>query len=450
MDNICLTDNNQGSVGKCRFKRSDIASLFPYAGKTIDTLCSENEGLLVVPPTTKETEDDVEKSVLFDIANTENPDDVCIKTSNVMGFVGLGGLRVKISSRFDTGNDDYLLHYMLQKVLSINIFDLNYTNDNEAVFDFMMLLFPSFLKAALAQGVYREYQRRCYNDSHVKGTIDVGRHIRLNTPFVGRVAYSTREYTHDNSMTQLVRHTIEFMRQKCIGYAVLNKDKETIELVRQILACTPSYNKAERRSIIQKNLRPNRHPFFTAYRPLQRLCVQILRRDEMKYGENDNELSGILFDGSWLWEEYIYTILQDYGFKHPQNRIRKGMIPLFDDKSGPRYPDFFNKDMVLDAKYKRMEKMNKVAKVDRNDLHQLIAYIDMLRLKRGGFVAPMIHSQAAVPTSQLNGTTSASISIYGIEVARGNSYKEFCEGMAMAEERFRQTITQATSPGSDL
>lgn len=439
MDKICLTDNNQGREVGCRFNRYDVAPLFPYAGKTIETLCNENERLLVVPPTTKHTRDDVEKSVLFDIVNTENPDDVCLKTSNVMGFVGVGGLRIKIGSRFDNGNGDFLLHYMLQKVLLVNLFDLNYTNDDDAVFDFMMLMFPPFLKSALAQGVYREYQRRCYNDSRVGGTVDVGRHIRLNTPFVGHVAYTMREYTHDNSMTQLIRHTIEFMHQKRMGNVALSKDNETIDLVRQIVACTPTYNKAERRCVIQKNLRPNRHPYFTAYRPLQRLCVQILRMDEMKYGENDDELSGLLFDGSWLWEEYVYTILGN-GFKHPQNRLRKGGLPLFDDDSGTRYPDFYNTDIVLDAKYKRMEKMDKVEDVNRDDLHQLIAYIDMLRLKRGGFVAPMKQSQIVVPTSRLKGTTSASISIYGIEVAGANNYKDFCENMAKAEDRFRQAV----------
>lgn len=442
MDRICLTDNNQGCVGNCRFKRTDIAPLFPYAGKTIETLCHENDGLLVVPPTTKDTKDDVEKSVMLDIVSTENPDDVCLRTGNVMGFVGVGDLKIKIRSRFDTGDDDYLLHYMLQRVLSFNLFDLDYTNDDDAVFDFMMLMFPSFLKSALAQGIYREYQRRCYNDSRMKGFVDVARHISRNTPFGGNVAYSMREYTHDNSMTQLIRHTIEFMHQKRIGNAVLNRDKETIDNVRQIVECTPTYNKAERNRIVQKSLRPNRHPYFTAYRPLQRLCVQILRMNDMKYGENDDELSGILFDGAWLWEEYVDTILQGYGFKHPQNRLKKGMVPLFDDNSGPRYPDFYNTDIVLDAKYKRMEKMDKVSEVNRDDLHQLIAYIDMLRLKHGGFVAPMTQCQTVVPTSRLNGANSATISIYGIEVAKADCYKDFCKGMVMAEKRFVQAVLQ--------
>ncbi len=81
--------------------------------------------------------------------------------------------------------------------------------------------------------------------------------------------------------------------------------------------------------------------------------------EEFKYGESDNEICGILFDGAWLWEEYVNTILTDHGFVHLQNKIGKGKIFLFEDidefgnkhKSGIRYPGFYKDDFVLDAKY---------------------------------------------------------------------------------------------------
>ena len=63
-----------------------------------------------------------------------------------MGFIGVENLQIKIQSRFDEGRDDYLLHYMLQKVLSFNLFDLNHNNEQEDVFDFVMFMFPYFLK----------------------------------------------------------------------------------------------------------------------------------------------------------------------------------------------------------------------------------------------------------------------------------------------------------------
>lgn len=62
----------------------------------------------------------------------------------MMGFIGIGSLQLKIQSRFDDGRDDYFLHYMLQKVLSFNVFDWNYSKEQEEVFDLAMFMFPSF------------------------------------------------------------------------------------------------------------------------------------------------------------------------------------------------------------------------------------------------------------------------------------------------------------------
>ena len=338
---INLTDNNIGQPDAGTFQRNDVAELFPIADKTIAELCRENENLLIFPFSIETSDDRIGESSVMNILNTDDPDKVRISTGNVMGFIGVGNLQIKIKSRFDTGRDDFLLHYMLQKVLSFNLFDLSHNNEQEDVFDFIMFMFPYFLKSALRQGVYREYQNYRHNDANLKGTIDIGRHIARNIPFVGNIAYSTREYSHDNNMTELIRHTIEFMKTKKYGQSVLNIDKETVENVNTIIEHTPLYSKNDRSSIMSKNLRMKIHPYYTEYCPLQTLCLQILRMEEVKYGESDDEICGILFDGAWLWEEYVNTILSDIGFIHPENKLHKGGIYLFDDHSGVRYPDFY-------------------------------------------------------------------------------------------------------------
>jgi 5-methylcytosine-specific restriction endonuclease McrBC regulatory subunit McrC len=325
---------------------------------------------------------------------------------------------------------------MLQKVLSFNLFDLSHNNEQEDVFDFIMFMFPYLLKAAMRQGVYREYQNYHHNDANMKGTIDIGRHIARNIPFVGNIAYSKREYSHDNNVTELIRHTIEFMKTNKYGQAVINIDRETIENVNTIVEHTPLYNKSDRNSIISKNLRMKTHPYYTEYRPLQTLCLQILRMEEVKYGESDDEICGILFDGAWLWEEYINTILSKFGFTHPENKLRKGGIYLFEEHSGVRYPDFYNDDMVLDAKYKRLKNYNKVSKVDPDDVHQLIAYLTALHIKKGGFIVPLEQKQVKIPTSHLQGNPAV-LSIYGIEISKTtSSYADFCNKMEEKEKVF--------------
>lgn len=437
---INLTDNNIGQPDAGLFQRNEVAALFPIADKTIAELCRENENLLIFPFSIETSDDQVGDSSVMNIQNTDDPEKVRISTGNVMGFIGVGDLQIKIKSRFDTGRDDFLLHYMLQKVLSFNLFDLSHNNEQEDIFDFIMFMFPYFLKSALRQGVYREYQNYRHNDANLKGTIDIGRHIARNIPFVGNIAYSTREYSHDNNMTELIRHTIEFMKTKKYGQAVLNIDKETIENVNTIVEHTPLYSKNDRGSVMSRNLRMKIHPYYTEYRPLQTLCMQILRMEEVKYGESDDEICGILFDGAWLWEEYVNTILSNVGFAHPENKLHKGGIYLFDDHSGIRYPDFYKDDFVLDAKYKRLGSYDKVSKVDRDDVHQVIAYINALHATRGGFVAPLEQKQEKVPTSRLKDSTST-LSIFGIEISKAaSSYADFCEKMQGMEKAFVESL----------
>ena len=438
---INLTDNNVGQPDAGTFWRRDVAALFPIADKTIAELCRENENLLIFPYSIETSDDKIGESSVMSILNTEDPERVRINTGNVMGFIGLGDLQIKIKSRFDKGRDDYLLHYMLQKVLSFNLFDLSHNNEQENVFDFIMFMFPYFLKSALRQGVYREYQNYKHNDSNLRGTIDLGKHIARNMPFVGNIAYSTREYSHDNGMTELVRHTIEFMKTNRYGKYVLNIDRETKENVETIVQHTPLYNKNERRNIINKNLRFKAHPYYTEYRPLQSLCLQILRMEEIKYGESDNEICGILFDGAWLWEEYINTILSKVGFIHPQNKLHKGGIYLFEDHTGVRYPDFYNENIVLDAKYKRLGSYDKISKIDHNDVHQVITYMTNLHVIKGGFIAPLEYGQKMVPTARLKGSVST-LSIFGVEICNNaSSYSDFCEKMKEKEIVFLDSLT---------
>ncbi len=441
MMRINLTDNITKIDKSYTFNRNDIAALFPIADKTIEKLCRENENLLVFPHCISLSEDKIGESSIMNLMNTDDPQKVFITTGNVMGFIGIKNIQVKIKSRFDVGRDDFLLHYMLQKVLSFNMFNLNHNNEQEDIFDFIMFMFPFLLKSALKQGLYREYQNYEHNGVNVRGTINIGRHIARNLPFTGNFAYSTREYSSDNNMTELIRHTIEFMKTRKYGQSVLSIDRETIDNVKNIVDHTPLYDKKDRERIINKNLRFKTHPYYTEYRPLQSLCIQILRMEEIKYGEASDEICGILFDGAWLWEEYINTILRLEGFVHPENKTRKGRIHLFEDNSGVRYPDFYKDNFVLDAKYKRLGNYEKVSMVNRDDVHQIITYMTNLRASKGGFVVPLEDKQEKVPMARLK-NSSSTLSIYGIEISKtASSYADFCKKMEELELDFIKSLS---------
>jgi 5-methylcytosine-specific restriction enzyme subunit McrC len=296
---ILTTDNSRDKhlqdIGGCK---DDIANLRMIADIKISELKLDDcPNLLVFPRDFTECDDKIGEENIFSL----NGD--LLKTNNIMGFVGIDKTQVTIKSRFAwDDNEDYFLHYMLQKVFSINLFNLPHNFAEESIFDFLLYLFPLYLKRALRQGLFKEYQRRCYNDANVRGVIDINRHIRFNIPFAGRVAYNTREYSYDNHVTQLIRHTIEFIRMHKFCGNILNSDEKIKEDVSLITSATPTYERNNRQNIINQNLRPLRHPYFSDYIMLQHLCLQILRHEQIKYGVEKDKIYGILFDGAWLWK----------------------------------------------------------------------------------------------------------------------------------------------------
>lgn len=401
MINLVTTDNNNGILLPELYeqgltpKDSQYKDLGKIANVTVGELAQNNSSLLVFPKILGEHCDDIDELPIFTMSGTEESlENVKITTGNLMGFIGCGETQLEITSRFtQKGNEDYFLHYMLQKVFAINLFDLSHTTSKEGQFDFLIYLFPALLKRAVSQGIFKTYQSYKKNNANVKGVIDVSRHIRENNPFKGNVSYSTRERTFDNYLLELIRHTIEVIKTKPNGKTVLSNDDETKKAVSLITELTEGYNFRDREMIISKNSKPINHPYFTAYKPLQKLCLSILRHQKLKYGNDSKKIYGILFDGAWLWEEYLATILKEIGFKHPKNKENSGGIRMFDnystelsfDKNFRKiYPDFYKpNEIILDAKYKRLN-----GGVGRDDLYQVVSYMHTMHIDKGGFLYP--------------------------------------------------------------
>ena len=192
MKQLKIKDNSRNI--KDRF--NEISHLVnSIADKTLGEL--EKEGIFVFPESVKEADDLSDDQMILRTIN----DDYC--SGNVVGFLGRGDERLIIESRFSNGDNDYLFQYLLERVMNFpNLvdFETDATRDNR-MFALLLFLFPSYLAAALRKGIFKTYVNRNYNDSNVRGRINVDRHIRLNTPFTGNIAYSQREYTYDNYLS---------------------------------------------------------------------------------------------------------------------------------------------------------------------------------------------------------------------------------------------------------
>lgn len=384
------TDNNREFVINDQQAVDDLRHI---AGCPLDKLTDKDcNDVWVFPSKDSRYDDKIEDETILSIYGNK------MSTGNIMGFIGYGNTELTIRSRFSSGDNghDWFMQYMLQKVFAINIFKLQSSLTAEGILDVAAMLFPYFLQKALCQGIYREYIRCHYNDSRARGAIDFSAHIKNNYPFKnGKISYTTREYKYDNSLTQLIRHTIEYLRSKDFSRQILFSSQEMQGFIKQIVEATPSYCKADRNKILLANMKPKIHPYYSEYRPLQKLCIQILRREKMGYGQSSQRAYGVLFDGAWLWEEYLNLIMSKAGFQHPKNKTGEGAIHPFIDRTNKykRYPDYMKTDVIADAKYKRLLTRNNNSNtitdnIQRDDLNQMISYLHITSSKVGIFIGP--------------------------------------------------------------
>ena len=402
-----------------------------------------SDNILIFPNSFDESKDINKQNTIFNLLDNK------IHTNNIMGFISYNNTQIKISSRFAVNdNEDYFMHYMLMKVLSLNIVNLEHSKDYDDSFDFLIYMFISFFKRALRQGLFKQYKLIKHNDANVKGTIDINRYIKNNIPFNGKISYNTREYSYDNNITQLIRHTIEYINTK--NRYLLSYDSEIKNYVRQIFYSTPSYEKNKRESIINKNLKKLSHPYYYEYEPLRKICIQILRHEKLKYGSDDNTVYGLLFDGAWLFEEYLNTFLSKGNFIHAENRTSKNGINLLNN-AWRVYPDFYklseNNNIVLDAKYKSL---NSNENIDRNDKHQIVSYAYTLNAKKSGFIYPIESDNYKYDDyiGHLNNeynNSECKIYKYALKIpsAKNNNFeniKDFASSMRVIEEELLNTL----------
>jgi 5-methylcytosine-specific restriction endonuclease McrBC regulatory subunit McrC len=400
-----------------------------------------NGNVLIYPSKWEESKDKIKDKPVFTLE--EKDDKILITTGNVMGFIGTNGIDIAITSRFanDEGRD-YFLHYMLQKVNGLNIVDLDTSGSEDSILDFLMYLFPLYLSRAMKQGLYKEYKHIQYNDVNIKGPLDVPRHIRSNIPFQGKIAYTVREYRYDNPVLQLIRHTIEYIKARTLGKIILSNDEETSENTNTIIFHTQAYNKNDRQKIVSLNRRPVTHPYFTGYRPLQRLCLQILRHEKLSFGTSSEKIHGILFDGALLWENYIAKIFSE---TCPAIQHKTYTDKLFQDGQGiiPDFITYLDKpntaSFIGDTKYKFIDSRSNEAA--RDDYYQVLTYMYRYSCKKGNILFPLDNDNMTYINGKKrvinNKSGDCHIMELGLEIPQETeSFDDFCKQMQEAEKHF--------------
>lgn len=433
-----------------------------------------NSNLLLFPSSFDADNDLLKNNAkVFDYEN--RPSESLIHTHNIMGFVSWKGVQINIHSRFahkydvyeekknnkpkfiGSGYSDFFLQYMLSKVLNFNFFNLEVDKSQTPILNITAILFPYYLKRAWRKGIFKKYRTFTHNDANIRGVIDVTRHIRQNIPFMGNVAYNTREYSVDNYVTQLVRHAIEYLRLHSDFKEILVMDPEMKQAVIDICQATPTFNYKEQQKILNLNIRPISHPYYQEYSELQSICKLILQNGRLSYGndnKNDNKIFGVLFDGANIWEDYIAVVLKNT-FEHFERK--NSDFHLLTDSEGHKsikiVPDYLSLDrkFVADAKYIHLDTyMQDDTSRNMEIYYKTVMYMKRFNSNVGFLFYPKDNDSTSDKAFQIDDFGNESDKSFLIQVSLDvpqitdkMSYKDFKEEIQKSEERFRGKINES-------
>ncbi len=350
-----------------------------YSGKNLAKLREMSNGnLITLGRVKKEENDDPAFFTLRELSETR----FALDTSNLMGVLRLRdpangtSVQIEVHSRFDKGENQPFLNYLLSKVFRVDFMG-SAAMGNDRLWDILAaILFIQKLKAAVPVGLYKEYKRFEENDLNFRGRLDLARHLRQNYPLQDKIAYSYRAITFDNPVNHLLRSAVEVIQRKYPE--LLYSDNEIKNFVSALKNATPTWTSACNRDLLRAPVcrESLRHPFFAEYYEAPRSLAKMILEEEgySIYDKTcEDEVSGVIFDGAWLWEEYIATILTPLGFIHADPDSKTGGCKIFigEEQMGQEniYPDFFHKEkkIVLDTKYNMDTEK-------REDIFQVLSY----------------------------------------------------------------------------
>ena len=407
-----------------------ITVLDQYSGESLERLCKDDNGkngiltfgvhnrLLPLLTIGHRVHRNVRESGLF-------TDSFRIDTGNLMGWVTLPdkagkrkSIRLAITSRFDEGQwkgkgkkegQCFFLNYMLARACRVNpLSAIDIDRENKGGMELVLfLLFANYLAKAEPYGVMRAYVKLRKNDLNVKGRIDVSRHVKLNYPICDRIAYVQRKLTADIPVNHLIRHAAEAVCKRRRG--LIESNPLAKSFLEQLRMATPSWRSDSVSDTARSEAtRVVSHPYHAEqYEPLRKLALMILRNEGVNlYGKDDGEtVSGIVFDGSWVWENYLWAILRlresrIENLVHCDNATRKPCIHPFKQKKNllQWFPDFYidrNDEMraVLDAKYKPLDRRFQDGEWINEDVHEVLSFMYALPAKKGFLLYPYRHKE---------------------------------------------------------
>lgn len=376
-----------------------------------------------------------------------------------------------IGSRFETGENQFFLNYVIAKSLNVNVHIFKYmqaeigTGSNWDLLEALMFL--KSLSDAAKKNVYRTYRYFHSNEPKVKGKIDIAEQIKRNTPFNGNIACTYREYSIDTPVNRLIFTTIKYLERKYPGLVreYIKENDHIRTLINQFTGEIIPVSREELPKLLHATKKRITNHVYRDWEEVRSMAQRIMKkRGNLLSGTNRN-VNGILFDMNKIWEHYLESILYSTGCKYHETKdilfeikTNNEKVSIIDktSKRNTEYDLSWN-NLILDAKYKRpwsdlcieksTEDTEKSAwKKVRDDVFQVISYMHIEGIHKGGVIAPCPEDgnkhKIECRKFKLTEDKNDVFHLLGLVIPKANEFNEFCDAMKNNEEALRERIKE--------
>lgn len=302
---------------------------------------------------------------------------------NYVGFIKLSTVSIEILPKIDINRNDYggsrkALLNMLNKsgIIKFNYSDLGmlsiYKMNLEEI---LALIFSKTLQSQLIRGPYLEYVNVEENSKALKGSILVKEHIKNISRYRSDVFCKFEEFSIDNTLNQIFN--------TCIKKIIRNiKSSETLKILSHInvVFSEVGYIDVNNKKILDYKF--NR--LNSRFEPSLLLAKILLNGFSSIGNKGDDKSFAILFEMNDVYEKYITNLLKlnlnKYSVHHQHSKYKLLKNEKTDRDIFSLKPDIVievdgKEELIIDTKWKNIDKNLNRYGVKRDDFYQMYAYL---------------------------------------------------------------------------
>lgn len=300
-----------------------------------------------------------------------------------VGFIKLSTVSIEILPKIDINKNDYegsrkALLNMLNKsgIIKFNYSDLGmlsiYKMNLEEI---LALIFSKTLQSQLIRGPYLEYVNVEENSKALKGSILVKEHIKNISRYRSDVFCKFEEFSIDNTLNQIFN--------TCIKKIIRNiKSSETLKILSHInvVFSEVGYIDVNNKKILDYKF--NR--LNSRFEPSLLLAKMLLNGFSSIGNKGDDKSFAILFEMNDVYEKYITNLLRlnlnKYSVHSQHSKYKLLKNEKTDRDIFSLKPDIVievdgKEKLIIDTKWKKIDKNLNRHGVKRDDFYQMYAYL---------------------------------------------------------------------------